>query len=153
MHKVPVRETEDLNRLREYLQGRRVSLDEVRFDKYKHSIDIPLTLIEKGGYVTRNFLLLKRWEHHVVSACLYINNAQSCGIVDDERKGAGTINSISYKNDIITISFVEEITIKVTVSNLFMELSITENQAGREAYYARKCRWPVGSVDQTGGER
>ncbi|MCX5867294.1 MAG: hypothetical protein NT009_07430 [Proteobacteria bacterium] len=144
MHKVPVREIEDLNRLRDYLLGRSVSLDQVRFDKYKHSIDIPVTLIEKGGCVARNFLLVKKWEHHVVSACLYVFNVQSCGIVDDEQKGAGVINSISYKNDIITISFVEEITIKVTVSNLFMELSITENQVGRECYYARKCRWPTG---------
>jgi len=153
MHKVSVRETEDLNRLRDYLEGRTVVLDQVSLNKHRHSIDIPVTVIEKGGCVARDFLLIKKWEHRVVSACLYIYNAQTCGIVDDEKKGAGTINSISYKNDIITIGFVEEITIKVTVSNLFMELSITENQAGREAYYARKCRWPVGSVDQTGGER
>ncbi|MCX5860453.1 MAG: hypothetical protein NT056_11315 [Proteobacteria bacterium] len=143
MHKVPVREIENLNRLRDYVQGRNVTLDQVRFDQHKKSIDIPVTVIEKGGYVARDFLLVKKWEHRVVSACLYIYNAQTCGIADDEKKGAGTINSISYKNDIITISFVEEITIKVTVSNLFMELSITENQAGREAYYARKCRWPA----------
>ncbi|MDD5224321.1 MAG: hypothetical protein PHE84_10035 [bacterium] len=143
MHKVPVRETENLNLLRDYIQGRSVVLDQVRFDQYKKSIDIPLTVIEKGGFIARDFLLVKKWEHHVVSACLYIYNAQACGIADDEKKGAGTINSISFKNDIITISFVEEITIKVTVSNLFMELSVTENEVGRKCYYARKCRWPA----------
>ena len=143
MHKVPVREIEDLNRLRGYLQGRSVSLDQVKSDQYKRSLDIPVTVIETGGYVSRDFLLVKKWEHHVMSACLYIYNASSCGIVDDERKGAGIINFISYKNNIITISFVEEITIKVTVSNLFMELLITENRVGREGYYARKCRWPA----------
>lgn len=146
MHKVSVRETEDLNRLRDYLQGRSVVLDQVKFDKYKHSIDIPVTVVEEGGYVVRNFLLIKKWEHHVVSACLYIFNVKSCGIADDEQKGAGTINSISYKNDIITISFMEEITIKVTVSNLFMELSITENVVDFKRYFARKCRWPTGPV-------
>jgi len=143
MHKVSVREIPDLNRLRPYLEGRSVNLDQISFDKQAQSLDIPLAVIERGGHVLRNFLIFKKWEHPVVSARLHIYNARNCGIVDDARKGAGAIHYVSFKNDIITISFREEIAVKVTVSNLFMELSITDNQVGRERYCARKCRWPA----------
>ena len=131
-----VNDIKDVGVILDYVHDRFFAIEKVVIDQERQQLTIPISIICIGSRVSGKILWLERRTHLIKSAAILIHNVVSYELVDEAGVGQGDINTILFDGENVIIECGLPVTINIKVSNLHLELEITDNIVGEKTYFS-----------------